>query len=310
MNESSQLVSENLLRAVELCALPAVHFVYLLKGQECKHSDALENVGIRYVSPVLIEIVGSGLCGVKPYSARLRLTHLLALGVEEQVDGHSVSVLAKLTADKLCSAEHIRPLVVAAELHITAKRLVEMIEVIGLHYHIVEFKEGQTLFHSLLVALSAEHPVDREASSNVAQYLNVVKIKKPIGIVDHNSLSLREIYKSAHLLLEASAVMLNGFLGHHLAHIGTSRGVTYHSSSAADKSDRLVSRHLKTLHKAERHKVTNVQTVCRGVKADIENGFSVVYHFLYFFFVRYLSDKTSGNELVVNSHFSKTSLKY
>ena len=46
--------------------------------------------------------------------------------------------LSKLAADELRAAQHIRPLIVAAELHIAAVVLEQMIEVVGLHNHIVE----------------------------------------------------------------------------------------------------------------------------------------------------------------------------
>ena len=185
-----------------------------------------------------------------------------------------------------------------------------MIEVIGLHYHIVEFKEGETLLHSLLIALSGKHTVNGEASSNVTEHLDIVKSHKPICVVYHYRLSLGKVDKSAHLLLEALAVMLNGLRGHHLAHIGSSRGVTDHSRSTADKGNGLVSCHLQTLHKAERHKVSNVKAVRRGVKAYIEYSFTVIYKLLDLFFIGYLRNKSTGNQLIVNSHDSSEYNKY
>ena len=85
-------------------------------------------------------------------------------------------VLAELPADQLRAAEHIAPLVVAAELHIAAVVLEEVIEVVGLHDHVVELKEAQALFHALLVALGAEHIVDAEARAHLAQQLDVIEL--------------------------------------------------------------------------------------------------------------------------------------
>ena len=85
-----------------------------------------------------------------------------------------MGVLAELFADELGTAEHIRPLIVAAELHIAALVLEEVVEVIGLHYHIVELEEGKSLLHALLVTLGAEHIIDGEACADLAQKLNVV----------------------------------------------------------------------------------------------------------------------------------------
>ena len=61
----------------------------------------------------------------------------------------AVGVLAQLLADQLGAAQHVAPLVVAAELHIAAIMLEQVVEVVGLHDHVVEFQEGQTLLHPL-----------------------------------------------------------------------------------------------------------------------------------------------------------------
>ena len=78
------------------------------------------------------------------------------------------------------------PLIVAAELHVAAVVLEQIVEIVALHYHIVEFKEGKTLFHSLLVALGAKHIVDGEAGADLAQKLDIIKVEKPIGVVYHH----------------------------------------------------------------------------------------------------------------------------
>ena len=94
-----------------------------------------------------------------------------------------------------------------------------MIEVIALHYHIVEFKERKSLFHSLLIAFRTKHIIYGEACSDITQKVNVVEFEKPIGIVYHNCLVLAELDKSLHLLSEAIAVVLNSLGSHHRTHI-------------------------------------------------------------------------------------------
>ena len=59
-----------------------------------------------------------------------------------------------------------------------------MIEVVGLHNHIVELQEGQALFHALLVALSTEHIVDGEACADLPQEFDIIEVQQPIGVVD------------------------------------------------------------------------------------------------------------------------------
>ena len=68
-------------------------------------------------------------------------THFLALGICEQGNGHCVGVLTEFFTDEFRSAKHIAPLVVTAELHITTVIFEQVVEVVTLHNHIVEFKE-------------------------------------------------------------------------------------------------------------------------------------------------------------------------
>ena len=159
-------------------------------------------------------------------------------------------ILAKLTADQFCTAEHIAPLVVTAELHIAIVLLVQMIEIIGLHDHVIKFQEAESLLHTLLVAFCAEHIVYREACSNIPKKLHIVQIQKPVGIIDHSGLSLTEFNESLHLFLEAGAIVINGLLCHHGTHICTTGRISDHSSAATNQCNGLVPCHLQPLHKA------------------------------------------------------------
>jgi len=128
--------------------------------------------------------------------------------------------------------------------------LVEVIEVVGLHDHVIKLKEGKSLFHSLLIAFCRQHTVNGEASTNLAQKLNVIEPKKPIGIVYHNGLVLAEFDEFFHLLLEAFAVMSDGLGGHHRSHVGTAGGISDMACTAADQNDGLIACHLQSLHEA------------------------------------------------------------
>ena len=152
--------------------------------------------------------------------------------------------------------------------------------------------------------LCREHSVYGEARAYLAEKLYVVEVEQPLGVVNHQSLAVGEVDKTAHLLLEALYVVLDLFLCEHLAHIGTSRRVADHACAAAEKRDRLVACHLQTLHQAERHEVAYVKAVGRGVKADIKYRLACVDQFSYFFFVCYLSNQTSCNEFLIYSHQS------
>ena len=134
-----------------------------------------------------------------------------------------------------------------------------MIEVVGLHYHVVEFEERKTFFHSLLVTLGSEHIVDGETSSDVAQQLYIVELEQPVSVVDHKRLVLAEFDKTAHLLFKAVAVVLNCFGSENRTHIASSGRISDVSRTSAYKGYRLVACYLKSFHKAKSHKVTDME---------------------------------------------------
>ena len=276
VDHAGQLVGQDLLGLVQLLVLPGGHLVDLLQRQEGQHPNALHDVGVVHVAPVLVELEGAGLVGVQPDRVAGGLAHLLALGVGQQGDGHGVGVLAQLAADQLGAAQHIAPLVVAAELHVAAVVLEHVVEVVALHDHVVELEEGQALFHPLLVALGAQHIVDREAGAHLPQQLDVVQLEQPVGVVQHQGLALAEINEALHLPLEAGGVVVDVLFGQHLAHIGAAGGVADHGGAAADQGDGLVAGHLQALHQGQGHEVAGGQAVGGAVKADVKSGLALV----------------------------------
>ena len=162
------------------------------------------------------------------------------------------------------------PLVVAAALHDAVVLLEHVVEVVALHYHVVELEEAQTLLHALLVALGAQHVVDGEAGADVAQQLDIVELEQPVGVVEHESLAVGEVYELAHLDFELRGVGLYLLLGEHLAHVGAAGGVADHRRAAAEQSYRTVARELEAAHQVERHEVADVQAVRRRIEAYIE----------------------------------------
>ena len=99
-------------------------------------------------------------------------------------------ILAKLSTDQLCTTKHVRPLIVATKLQVTAVLLEQRIEIIALHDHVVELQEAKSLLHTLLVAFSRQHTIDREMRSNLTQYLYIIQIKQPVRIIYHKRFSL------------------------------------------------------------------------------------------------------------------------
>ena len=85
-----------------------------------------------------------------------------------------MSILAQFLTDQLSPSQHIAPLVISAEFHITIVFLEHVVEVVGLHDHVVELQEGQSLLHTLLIALCTKHIVDRETSAYLTEQIDVV----------------------------------------------------------------------------------------------------------------------------------------
>ena len=176
VHEFGKLVCEHFLLFIYAAVVPLLHLGNLIERNEGEHLYALHDVGVVYVAPVLVELVWRGLVFVKPYCALGCLAHLLALAVEQQGDRHGIGVFAALLADKLGAGEHVAPLVVAAELHVAAVVLVQIPEVVCLHYHVVELEEGKALLHALLVALCTQHVVYRKARAHFAQEIDIVEL--------------------------------------------------------------------------------------------------------------------------------------
>ena len=211
-------------------------------------------------------------------------------------------VFAQLPADQLRTAQHVRPLVVPAELHIAAVFFIQHQEIIALHDHIVEFQERKSAFHTFLIALMGKHPVHAEVHSYIPEHFNIIQIHQPVRIVDHQRFAVGEINEFAHLLFETLAVVLNRLHRHHLPQIASAGRISHHRGTASDQRDRFVSRHLQTLHQTERHKMSYMKAVRRRIKPDIESGFPFVYHFPDLFFVGHLGDQAPGYQFVIYLH--------
>ncbi len=208
-------------------------------------------------------------------------------------------VLAQLPADKLCTAQHIAPLVIAAKLHVAVVALEEVVEVVGLHNHIVELQEAKPLLHTLLVALRPEHVVHREAGPHLPQQVHIVQVQQPVRVVDHLGLALAELNKPLHLMLKALSVVVDVLPGEHFPHIGAAGGVADHGGAAADEGDGLVARLLQALHKGQGHEVARREAVGGAVKADVEGGLARVDHLANFVLVGDLGDQPPGRQFFV-----------
>ena len=51
-------------------------------------------------------------------------------------------IFSKLSSDQFSTTQHVGPLVVSAKLHVTAVFLIQHIEIVALHDHVVKFQEA------------------------------------------------------------------------------------------------------------------------------------------------------------------------
>ena len=141
MHELRKLMSQKLFLFIYPVGIPGLYLLYLIKGQEGQEPEAHHHIRIIHVTPVLIEIIGRGLFGIEPHGALRGLTHLLAFIIQEKSLGHGEAVVTGLSPYELGASQHVAPLVITSELHVHPVMLMQIPEIIGLHYHVVKFKE-------------------------------------------------------------------------------------------------------------------------------------------------------------------------
>lgn len=100
-----------------------------------------KNICICHISPVLIEVKRRSLVWIKPYRTGLCFSHFLSFRVQKQCDRHRTCILSQFPADQFCSCQHVAPLVIPAKLQVTSVFLVQCIEIVRLHDHVVKFQE-------------------------------------------------------------------------------------------------------------------------------------------------------------------------
>ena len=284
---------KDFLRLIQLRALPLIHFINLFKRKEGHHAKELQNIGVIHISPVLVEIVRGGLIRIEPYRTAGGLSHLGSVMLQKKRDRHRIGILLQLLADQIGSAEHVRPLIISAELHLAAVILVQAVEIIALHQHVGKLKERESALHAVHVATCTEHFVDVKLRTDVAHELKEIEITQPVCVVDHLCLAGSEIDKTAHLFLKAVTVVINLLDRHHLTHVASSGRISDHRGSAAYKSDRLVASLLHALHQQKCHKMSDMKGVRSRVKANIKRRLSIIDQLRDFLLIGQLCEQSS-----------------
>ena len=297
MNDFCQFKCQNFFCFIDFCTFQSTQTTNFIHGQECQQSQTFFNVFITNVSPVLVEIVRCCFFGIQPYSAGNCFTHFYAFGVCQQFECHTVSRFLGFTTDQFNTGDDVGPLVVTAHLQGAVVSLVQFVEVVTLHDHVVEFQEGQTsfFFHSCFEAVCSQHSVYREVYAYITQEFDVVQVSQPVAVVydDRTAFAFIEVDETGQLVFDAGYVVVDCFNCHHFTHVSFTGRVTDHSCTAAYQTDRSVTASLHVSHSHYCQEMTNVQGVCCGVDTDIECYAAFFKKGFDFFFMCQLFDKAT-----------------
>ena len=272
MNNLGRLIGKDFFGAVDLLSLGRCKTAHFLHRKIGEQGETDLYIGIINIAPVLIEVIGRGLFCIEPKRTACRLAHLRTVALREQLVRESEYRDIFLAAAELHPSDDIRPLIVPAHLEFAVIAFVELEEVIRLHDHIVELEEGQPLLPALLITLCSEHAIDSEMRTDISQEFDIVELAQPVPVIHHDCPIIREIDETRDLLAEAVAIMTDGLICHHLAHVRAPRGITNGSGAASHETDRTVSRTLHVGHCHERDQMACMEAVCRRIKSRIKGN--------------------------------------
>src|SRR5690606_2468194 len=100
--------------------------VNLVERQEGKVLQKRFNVGVCQVHPKLVEAVGRGFAGIKPYGIAFGFTELGAVCLGDRRQGKAEYAALVHTSGKVNTAGNVAPLVAAAYLYGAVMRLVQL----------------------------------------------------------------------------------------------------------------------------------------------------------------------------------------
>ena len=185
VDQGGDLVGEDLLGVVQRFAAlgdQAVDFAHRQEGEETKK---LAHVAVGGVAPELVELVGRRALGREPDVALLGFAELAAVGLGHEGEGQAGERGVLEPAAELDAHDDVAPLVLATELQRAAFGAPQVQEVVGLHDHVVEFKEGDAAaLHAALHRVHGQHAVDAEVRADLAQQVDPAERGQPVGVVE------------------------------------------------------------------------------------------------------------------------------
>ena len=274
MHQLCDLKGEDLLGLVDFRVLQGAEAAHLAHRQEGQEGQALFDILIIHIAPVLIEMIGRRFLRIEPEGAGFGFAHLAPVMGQEQLEGAGKGLLIFLLAHQVRAAEHVAPLIITAHFQAAAVAMEQLQEVIALHEHIGELQETEPVFrrHAGLVTIRRKHAVDGKLGTDVPHELNKIQMAQPVPVIHDERLALAEIQETGHLLFDTFHVMVNRFHGQHLTHIRFAGRIADHGRAAAHERDRLMAGPLHMRHGHDRNIMADMQAVRRGIKTDIKGG--------------------------------------
>ena len=178
-----------------------------------------------------------------------------------------MNLLLGESADEFRSRHNVAPLVLTTHFEFAAELLVEHIKIIRLKDHIVELKEGKPRFKAHFDGFRSQHFVDAELGADIAQEIEVEHIVEPLRVVHENGVVFGD--EAGELLADALRIVCNDFFGENHARLALAGGIADLPGCAADHDDGNMPRLLKTAHRHDREKMSDMKTVAGGVESHI-----------------------------------------
>ena len=115
--------------------------------------------------------------------------------------------------------------------------------------------------------------------ADITQQLDIIEVKQPIAIFQHQRLTVRKIDEFFHLPFEAHGIVVDLLNREHFAHVRFTGRITDHCSTGAKQRNWAMPCMLKALHNNHLKEMADVQAIGGRIKPDIERNLLAIEKF-------------------------------
>ena len=214
------------------------------EGEDLKVFD---NFCVVRIVKVLVNLVGAGLCLVKPKRVSFALSKFLSAGVKNQGHRKCVGLLVEHFSDKVHACGDVAPLVASGHLHYAVFFLEKVDKVKALQKHVGEFGKGYASLQAAADYVLVQHVVKADVFSNVAQGVQKGAVLPPVVVVHQ----FRSGNERLDLRADSVDVGVDGFFADDFA-LGCGARVSDAAGRAAAQKNRMMAGVGQTLCHAQR----------------------------------------------------------